>query len=395
MASRLKLSVAEVLKDPIPHPAPHVWSDDDAFDEQDPSWWVGSRAPCAYLIPHSTVSRAQFLIRPDGLGQFVLRNLGTYGTHVDGVHLLGNDEAILRKTSAIRVGAVYLSAETQLVAPPRRIAPEHASSSADDPWSSSVTGPDGAAVDIWGAWGVEDEDQRVGPKPADPTRRPKQPQVTDPGLAKVVSPSPGSNDETMDRILAAAGIPLKHRSRAAGVVQPEDIGQLLAAWVKGARSAQFVKREIKEAHRLQPTATLDGSVNPLRKAIPAEEILSLLLGFEGPLYARGADAVKQWFADLIHHETALPDAVKEAWVQFMSQLAPERIAERANEAGLFEKVSKAHRMAALWQAYEEYFRHELSDPHLSFRRLFVPGFSKAYSDAMSHDGKSGKKKRQD
>lgn len=109
--SRLELRVVEFLENQIRIPAKHFLTNAQPFNAADPYWWVGSCEPCAWVIAHPTVSRAQFLVRPDGEGRFFVRNLGTYGTHVDGLHLQGNDEAPLQVRSSIRIGAVNLRAE--------------------------------------------------------------------------------------------------------------------------------------------------------------------------------------------------------------------------------------------------------------------------------------------
>ena len=387
MASRLKLSVVEILKDPIDIPAPHEWSLHAPFDARDHSWWVGSHAPCAFVIPHPTVSRAQFLLRPSG-NRFVLRNLGKYGTHVDSTHVMGDDEVELGPQTSIRAGAVYMRAEMV----------------EDDPFASTTTDSDPWSmdeVDVLNVWGEAEAKSPTATRASSTREHRAVPAahtyVTDPGLRTRQSgdQSRVPVDPIMDRILEAAGIPERYRQRAAGVVRPEDIGQMLAAWVKGARSVQGVKREIKESHRLEATMSLDGSINPLSKAIPAEEILSLLLGFEGPLYARGPEAVREWFVGLVQHEFAIPDAVKKAWIHHIAQLSPALIAEQAEASGMLGKVSRAHRLAAQWQAFESFYDRELKDVHLGFRRQFLPSFRDAYSEAMSRAAAPKRKKRSD
>lgn len=387
MASRLKLSVVEIIKDPIDLPRPREWSLHAPFDARDPSWWVGRDSPCAFIVAHPTVSGTQFLLRPQG-NRFILRNLGKYGTYVDGMHLTGDAEAELGPQASIQAGAVYMRAEMIEDSPFTGTARD------DDPWTMDE-------VDIVDVWGEPEERHPETARSSGP-RTPSSPSsarnyVTDPGLRSRVAgdQTRAPVDPVIDRILAAAGIPERYRQRAAEVVKPEDIGQMLAAWVKGARSVQGVKREIKESHRLEATMSLDGSINPLTKAIPAEEILSLLLGFEGPLYARGQDAVREWFTGLVQHEFAIPDAVRKAWINHVAQMSPSVFAERAEDSGVLGKVSRAHRLAAHWQAFEDFYERELKDANAGFRRQFLPSFRDAYSEAMSRAVVSKKAKRSD
>lgn len=385
MARRFKLTIAEILKEPrqLDGDREHSWSAEASYHRADQSWWVGRELPCGFVVAHPTVSAVHFIVRPEA-GDMLLESLSKYGTEVDGQLIPEGEQILLKARCSIRAGAVWLRGEIVEIAAPTSDARRPPSE--DDVWAGMVIDDD--------PWDWDDAPAQPQPSPASshPSsagRSDRPAHTTDPGLRRPVAPA-GPADPILDRILGAAGLTAEARQQAAQYVTPEDIGSLLAAWIRGARSVQFAKKEVKDNANLETTQTLDGTINPLTREIPPEEILRLLLGFEGPLYARGQEAVRQWFGSLAAHELAIPDAVRDAWLEHAREFSPETFENGAGKGGLMSRLSSSMRDAQAWQRYRAHYQKHFDDLQAAYRRRFLKRFADAYS---RHLGKSDKGSR--
>lgn len=158
-------------------------------------------------------------------------------------------------------------------------------------------------------------------------------------------------------------------------------GQLCREVLLGLKDLGRARRDLQNRFRIDAAQDVEDTRLSLQHGGVEELLIRLLAGHE----VRQADAV-QWLRDEFArgkaHQTALAQAMRAAFVDFVGRLAPSELENRFQRAA---PSSKAGAAAQYWALYAEFYRNLTEMPPDHLPHVFVETFANAYRESVDED----------
>ena len=211
--------------------------------------------------------------------------------------------------------------------------------------------------------------QRTAPPPA-------------PSPIQPPAPTPPSADNTvLQALLDGMGLPQLRTSHAT-----EDLarlaGELLRGLTAGAMDVLVARALTKRESHIDMTMIAPRANNPLKFFPDAASALTQMLGASLPGYLPPQAAVQGAFDDLKAHELAVIAGMRAALGAVVQRFDPDRIEQRFDEPGRFDKLLPASRKARMWDRLVSSYGELARDADEDLQRLFGEKFSSAYAQQV-------------
>jgi len=156
-------------------------------------------------------------------------------------------------------------------------------------------------------------------------------------------------------------------------------GQLFREALVGLKDLERGRHEIHNRFRVELSTDPDDPRPSLARSTIEELLIQLLLHHEG----RRVDAV-QWLREIITgskaHERAMIEAMRAAFIDFISRLDPVELEARFQRTTRRGKA--ANNEARYWQLFVEFYRNLTEMPADHLPHTFVETFATAYKEAL-------------
>jgi type VI secretion system protein len=218
--------------------------------------------------------------------------------------------------------------------------------------------------------------------------------LTNASLARTERPEPEREPpkrttETVGSVEAASGV--EAFCRGAGIdpsTLPADqqaalltlAGQMMREVVLGLMEALKGRGEVKNRLRLSQTTIQPGENNPLKFSASVDEAVTKLLDPHGSRYLAPIEAIRESFADLRTHQTALFGAIQSATDELMKRIEPGDLQERFDRGLKRGALLGATNKLKYWDLYVEFYQalNQRSDQGLP--TLFAEELSRSYTE---------------
>ncbi len=158
----------------------------------------------------------------------------------------------------------------------------------------------------------------------------------------------------------------------------QNAGEVMREFVEGTSRLLASRADLKNTFRLDQTTILPRRNNPLKLSVKTtDSIKQLLIGKEGE-YLGPQDAVREVCRDLLFHQDAFLDAMKDAFAEFADRFDPDELQQGFDNALGTGVLSKIMGKRKYWDLYRDIYpvMTEKSGGH--FPQMFAEEFVKAY-----------------
>ena len=273
---------------------------------------------------------------------------------------------------------------------PEGSAPEYLPDPLIEPPADKAQIPD----DWWRTEGIaqfaREKPPRTANKPLPPTQR-----LENEPPAKCAEPAPAvsqrrpSTDHagTTDAALLLAFL---EGAGIADVKIPEDrapevmaeIGKIFRETVQGLMRILITRANIKGEFGLDRTTVGPIANNPLktppgRPPLPVEEVMAILLTYEGKGLLAPARAVREGFEDVRIHQLAVLAGIKASLTQLLRRFNPDKL-ERRLQQSILDSLLPLHRKARYWEQFRSCYEEIASESDEDIDQLFGKEFARAY-----------------
>lgn len=157
-------------------------------------------------------------------------------------------------------------------------------------------------------------------------------------------------------------------------------GQVLRESVLGLMEALKSRSDIKNRLRLSPTTTQPGENNPLKSSTGVDEAVQKLLDPHGNRYLGAIEAIRESFADLRNHHTALAAATQGAMDEFMSRIEPGELQERFDRGLKRGALLGATNKMKYWDLYVEFYQALNQRNEQGLPSVFAEELARTYAE---------------
>lgn len=205
------------------------------------------------------------------------------------------------------------------------------------------------------------------------------------------APSPEDVQALLQAFVEGLGLP---PARAQLELTPEFMrrfGEVLRTAVQGTMDLLQARSEVKREFRTDVTIMAQRANNPLKFLPDADGVLLQMFGQTFPGFMRPVPAMREAYRDLRVHQLALMAGMRAALAEALSRLDPAELEQQQPGAsdGLFARLGRVHRKAALWDDYRERYagiRRHAEDELTAFSgRSFVKAYDATADAAFADD----------
>lgn len=160
-------------------------------------------------------------------------------------------------------------------------------------------------------------------------------------------------------------------------------GQMVREMILGLMEALKGRSDMKSRLRLSQTTIQPGENNPLKFSASVDEAVLKLLDPHGSRYLGPIEAIRDSFADLRTHQTALVSAVQAATDELMSRIEPGDLQERFDRGLKRGAILGAANKMKYWDLYVEFYQvlNQRNDQGLP--ALFAEEFARTYAEKVA------------
>lgn len=133
-------------------------------------------------------------------------------------------------------------------------------------------------------------------------------------------------------------------------------GQMLREVVLGLTEALKGRADLKSRLRLNQTSIQPGENNPLKFSASVDEAVLRLLDPHSTRYLGPIEAIRESFADLRTHQTALVSAIQSGMDEFMNRIEPGELQERFDRGLKRGAILGAANKMKYWDLYVEFYQ---------------------------------------
>lgn len=163
----------------------------------------------------------------------------------------------------------------------------------------------------------------------------------------------------------------------------QNAGKVMREFVEGTSRLLVSRANLKNTFRLDQTTILPRHNNPLKLSVKtADSIKQLLIGKEGE-YLGPQDAVREVCRDLLFHQDAFLDAMKEAFVEFADRFDPDELQQGFDKNLGTGPLSKIMGKKKYWDLYCDVYPIITEKSGGDFPQKFAEEFVTAYERQIS------------
>lgn len=157
-------------------------------------------------------------------------------------------------------------------------------------------------------------------------------------------------------------------------------GQMTREVVLGLMEVLKGRADVKSRLRLSQTAIQPQENNPLKFSASVDEALRKLLDPHASRYLGPVEAIRDSFADLRTHQTALTGAIQAAIDELMNRIEPNELAERFDRGLKRGAILGAANKMKYWDLYVEFYQalNQRNDQNLP--TLFAEELARTYAE---------------
>ncbi|HPF25780.1 MAG TPA: type VI secretion system-associated FHA domain protein TagH [Steroidobacteraceae bacterium] len=156
-------------------------------------------------------------------------------------------------------------------------------------------------------------------------------------------------------------------------------GQLLRESLLGLKDVARAKRSARNSFRIAAN-TSDTATRPSLEQGTVEELLLQLLRAHEARTRDGVQWLRDTFAETRQHDAAIIEAMRGAFVEFLSRLDPADLSARFERAGRRKLIGGGNQN---WELYGEFYRNLTDMPKHGMPHVFVESFAMHYSKALA------------
>ncbi len=236
------------------------------------------------------------------------------------------------------------------------------------------------------------DDWQMQTRPYD--RRTLQALTSPAALARPDKPEPERLRRTAENGSAEAPVGVDAFCRGAGIDPaslPADTqnalltlaGQMLRESVLGLMDALKGRSDLKSRLRLNQTTIQPGENNPLKFSASVDEAVLKLLDPHGSRYLGPIEAIRESFADIRTHQTALVGAIQAAVDELMNRIEPGELQERFDRGLKRGPLLGATNKMKYWDLYTEFYQVLNQRSEQGLPTLFSEELARTYAEKVT------------
>jgi type VI secretion system protein len=160
-------------------------------------------------------------------------------------------------------------------------------------------------------------------------------------------------------------------------------GQMLREAVLGLMDSLKGRADVKNRLRLNQTTIQPGENNPLKFSASVEEAVLKLLDPHGSRYLGPIEAIRDSFADIRTHQTALVGAIQAAVDEIMNRIEPGELQERFDRGLKRGPLLGATNKMKYWDLYTEFYQMLNQRSEQGLPTLFSEEFARTYAERVT------------
>jgi type VI secretion system protein len=198
--------------------------------------------------------------------------------------------------------------------------------------------------------------------------------------------APAANEaEAVAAFLQAAGLDPAELGHLELTPLMRSLGQMLREVVVGMTDVLHARSEQKARLKVGTTTIQRTDNNPLKFSAGVAEALNRLLQPRGTEYMPPVEAIREAFADVKGHQTALVAAMHEAFGDFTDHLDPSELESRFERTLKRKSILSGNQNARYWELYGELYQVMMQAPPGQLPHVFTEEFTRAYEAALAED----------
>lgn len=160
-------------------------------------------------------------------------------------------------------------------------------------------------------------------------------------------------------------------------------GQMVRESVLGLMESLKGRADLKSRLRLNQTTIQPGENNPLKFSASVEEAVLKLLDPHGSRYLAPIEAIRESFADVRMHQTALVGAVQAAVDELMNRIEPGELQERFDRGLKRGPLLGATNKMKYWDLYTEFYQVLNQRGEQGLPTLFSEELARTYAEKVA------------
>jgi type VI secretion system protein len=160
-------------------------------------------------------------------------------------------------------------------------------------------------------------------------------------------------------------------------------GQMLRESVLGLMDGLKGRSDLKNRLRLSQTTIQPGENNPLKFSASVDEAVLKLLDPHGSRYLGPIEAIRESFADIRTHQTALVGAIQAAVDELMNRIEPGELQERFDRGLKRGPLLGATNKMKYWDLYTEFYQVLNQRSEQGLPTLFSEELARTYAEKVT------------
>ncbi len=160
-------------------------------------------------------------------------------------------------------------------------------------------------------------------------------------------------------------------------------GQMLRETVLGLMDSLKARTDLKSRLRLNQTTIQPGENNPLKFSASVDEAVLKLLDPHSSRYLGPIEAIRDSFADIRAHQTALTSAIQAAIDEVMNRIEPGELQERFDRGLKRGPLLGAANKMKYWDLYTEFYQVLNQRSEQGLPTLFAEELARTYAEKVA------------
>jgi type VI secretion system protein len=160
-------------------------------------------------------------------------------------------------------------------------------------------------------------------------------------------------------------------------------GQMLRETVLGLMDSLKARSDLKSRLRLNQTTIQPGENNPLKFSASVDEAVLKLLDAHSSRYLGPIEAIRDSFADIRAHQTALTSAIQAAIDEVMNRIEPGELQERFDRGLKRGPLLGATNKMKYWDLYTEFYQVLNQRSEQGLPTLFSEELARTYAEKVA------------
>jgi type VI secretion system protein len=213
---------------------------------------------------------------------------------------------------------------------------------------------------------------------------PPRPEKTEPERPKRAAESGSAEPSTgVEAFCRGAGIDPANLPGDAQNVLLTLAGQMLRESVLGLMDGLKGRSDLKSRLRLNQTTIQPGENNPLKFSASVDEAVLKLLDPHSSRYLGPIEAIRESFADIRTHQTALVGAIQAAVDELMNRIEPGELQERFDRGLKRGPLLGATNKMKYWDLYTEFYQVLNQRSEQGLPTLFSEELARTYAEKVA------------